>query len=65
MKFYKVVISPKGLGNYGFASITDRAVEPDESERKKRYKERCEGIVEQARRHVDLIGDIEIIEDEE
>ena len=55
---YRVIIEPRGLGNYGFASISDHAIEPDETKRNQRYKELCEEIVDDVKRHVDSVGSV-------
>lgn len=66
---YRVIIEPRGLGNYGFVSCSPRLIYGDGPEAEKRMQEelmsRCEEIVAQATRHVDEIGWIGIEHDTE
>lgn len=66
---FRITIEPKGLGNYGFATISPRLIYGDGPEAEKRMehdiRERCEEIIEQAKRHVDNIGWMGIECDEE
>lgn len=55
---YWVRVDPRRLGNFGVVRVSDRRVEPDEQRRLKKYRERCEEIVEQIRRHVDNVGGV-------
>ena len=57
---YRVVIEPKRLGDYGIVSMPDYFIESDENKRNLRYKELCDKIVEDVRRHVDNVGNIYI-----
>jgi len=55
---WRVVVEPRGLGNFGIASISDYAIEPDEEKREARYKAMCEDIMEQIKRHIDDVGNV-------
>lgn len=58
---FRVVIYPRGLGNFGFMSVGDRTVtggDPAISERM--YRDRCNDIAEQVRRHVDEVGSVDV-----
>lgn len=65
---FRVVIEPRGLGNYGFVSCSPRLIYGDGPAAEKRMEEelmhRCREIVDQANRHVDEIGYITIENDE-
>lgn len=52
----RVIVDPRSLGNYGFVIMSDPS-QPDVRER--RYKQRCDEIIEQIRRHVDNVGYVE------
>jgi hypothetical protein len=58
---YRVEIEPRSLGDFGYMSFSDRLITPNEKERQKEYKERCEEIVEQIKRHVDNVGGVYIL----
>ena len=57
---FRVVIEPRGLGNYGFASFSPRLIYGDGPEAEKRMEEElrdeCQGIVDDVKRHVDNVG---------
>lgn len=53
---YRVVIEPRRLGDFGFASVSDSMMSSGEEDRQRQYRERCEDIVTQVKRHVDDIG---------
>ena len=59
-KNYRVIIEPRTIGDYEFASISESAIEPDEDKRNKEYKKRCEEILEQVKRHIDYVGNVYI-----
>lgn len=61
---YRVVITPRGPGNYGFASVSPRLVGYDTPEKISKYeKDTCEEILHDVKRHVDNIGYISIESD--
>jgi len=62
MRYYRVVVEPKSLGDFKVAKVPDTVVCEDEEERKRRYYEICEEIVEQIKRHIDNIGEVYIEE---
>jgi len=53
---FRVVIEPRRLGDYGFASMSDRLIHGDDEQKINRlYQERCEEIVNDIKRHVDNV----------
>ncbi|WP_097933331.1 MULTISPECIES: hypothetical protein [unclassified Streptomyces] len=54
---FRIVITPRRLGDLGWMSISDRMAS-DNIERDTR--ERCEEIAEQVKRHVDNVGSVEV-----
>lgn len=54
---FRIVITPRRLGDLGWMSISDRMAS-DDIERDTR--ERCEEIAEQVKRHVDNVGTVEV-----
>ncbi|RLV66299.1 hypothetical protein STAN_1820 [Streptomyces sp. CBMAI 2042] len=54
---YRIVITPRRLGDLGWMSISDRMASSD-IERDTR--ERCEEMAEQVKRHVDNVGSVEV-----
>lgn len=60
---YRVVIEPRRLGDFGFASVGDWMVSSDEAELQRLYKERCEEIVRDVRRHVENVGSASVESD--
>lgn len=54
---YRIVITPRRLGDLGWMSISDRMASTD-IERDTR--ERCEEMAEQVKRHVDNVGSVEV-----
>jgi hypothetical protein len=57
---WQVIITPKSLGNFGFASMSDYGVEPDPVKRGQQYRERCEEIAREVKRHVDGVEDVSV-----
>lgn len=57
---YRVVIEPRRLGDFGGVRVSDRMVCPDEEHRQREYKQRCEEIMEEVKRHVDNVGSVDI-----
>jgi len=57
---YRVVIEPRRLGDFGIASVSDRMICPDEERRQREYKERCQEIVSDIKRHIDNVGSVDI-----
>jgi hypothetical protein len=55
---HRVVVEPRSLGDFGFGSISDYSICPDPEERNARYKEICEEIKSDIKRHVDQVGSV-------
>ena len=53
---YRVIVNPRRLGDFGYASISDAMVCADEAERLKMYKDLCDEIVADIKRHVSGVG---------
>jgi hypothetical protein len=53
---FRVVIEPRGLGNFGSVSMSDRMFCKDEADRQRQYRELCEEIAQDVKRHVDNVG---------
>jgi hypothetical protein len=60
---FRVEVEPRSIGDYGFASISDYAIEPNENKRNERYERICECIVEDIKRHVDDVGWVGVVYD--
>lgn len=57
---FRVVITPKGLGDFGIIRTSDTFFYPDPAKRAAAYRDRCRDIEEQVRRHVDEVGRVDI-----
>jgi hypothetical protein len=57
---FRVVIEPRGLGDYGFACMSPRLIYGDGPEAEKRMeqeiRDRCQSIIDDVKRHVDGVG---------
>ena len=62
---FRVVIEPKRLGDFGIVSVSDSMVSRGEKDRQKQYRERCDEIINDVKRHVDAVGDVYIESDVE
>ena len=66
---YRVVIEPKGLGNFGYASMSLGLLYgsgPDAQKRiEKDMQERCNEMISDIKRHVDNVGHVYIDFDQE
>lgn len=60
----KVVIEPRGLGDYGCVIVSDDFFGQSQQTIEKNYQQRCEEIIDQIKRHVDNVGWIGIQADE-
>ena len=60
---YRVIVWPRSLGNFGFVSMSDSMIEPDEEKRNKRYLEICKEIEDNIKRHIDNVDNIVITHD--
>lgn len=61
---FHVVVEPRRLGNFGFVSVNDSLFGGSRENIAKRYEERCEQIAEEIKRHVDNVGYITIMSDQ-
>lgn len=61
---FRVVIEPRGIGQFGSISMSDSFFCKDEADRQCQYKQRCEEIVTEVRRHVDNIGHVSVESDD-
>ncbi len=57
---FRVVITPRGLGQFGSISVGDSFFYPDSAKRSEAYRDRCRDIEGQVKRHVDEVGSIDI-----
>lgn len=62
---FRVVIEPRRLGHFGFGSVSDSLVTSGEEDRQRKYRERCEEIMADVKRHVDNVGHVGIEHDTE
>jgi hypothetical protein len=60
---YRIVIEPDSIGNMGICRMSDYFIEPDPIKRAKRYKEACEDILKDCKKHIDNVGNIFIESD--
>ena len=58
MENWRVVIEPRSLGNLGFASMSDQVIEPDEMKRNHRYRDACDSLVREVKRHIDGVESV-------
>lgn len=62
---FRVVVEPRGLGDYGWASMGDRLITGgNKAAAERMYRERCEEIASAIKRHVDDVRFVEIECDE-
>lgn len=57
---FRVVVTPRRLGDFGSIRMSDSFVCSDPEKAAKRYRERCEEIKAQIKRHVDEVECVEI-----
>lgn len=62
---YRVIIEPKGLGDYGSIRVSDSMFHKTQQDKEKAYECRCKEIIEQVKRHVDEVGYVHIDYDAE
>ena len=60
---FRVVIEPRGLGQFGSVSVSDRLFCKDEEDLQRQYKARCNDIVADVKRHIDDVGSVWIESD--
>ncbi|WP_329163962.1 hypothetical protein OHB49_29040 [Streptomyces sp. NBC_01717] len=54
---YRVVVTPRRLGDFGWMSMSDRMASSDPD---RDMRERCEEIAAAVKRHVDNVGSVEV-----
>ena len=57
---FSVEVEPRRLGNFGSVSMSDSLVTRDAADALEQYRERCEEIANQIRRHVDNVGSVAV-----
>jgi hypothetical protein len=57
---YRVIIYPRSIGDFGWASISPQAIEPNYIKRQEMYKDKCEEIIDDVKRHVNNVGSVNI-----
>lgn len=62
---FRVIVEPKGLGDYGGIRVSDSMFHKTQQDREKAYERRCKEIIDQIKRHVDEVGRMEIDYDTE
>jgi hypothetical protein len=62
---FRVVVEPKGLGDYGGIRVSDSMFHKTKEAIEKGYFERCQEIVDDIKRHVDNAGYVNIEYDTE
>ncbi|MDP5310409.1 hypothetical protein [Streptomyces poriferorum] len=55
---FRVVITPRRLGDFGWMSMSDRMASSDPE---RDIRERCEEIAAEVKRHVDNVGSVEVL----
>ena len=60
---YRVMIEPRRLGDLGSVSLGDHYMCKDEADRQRQYRERCEQIVSEVKRHVAEVGYVSVVFD--
>jgi hypothetical protein len=53
---YYVRIDPRNLGDFGSVRMSDSSIESDNDKRIRMYKDICEEILSDVKRHVDQVG---------
>lgn len=61
---YRVVVTPRRLGDFGVARISESACYADEADRHKQYLDACERIKQHIKRHADDVYSVDIEYDE-
>jgi len=62
---FRVVVEPRGLGDFGYVRTSDSFAYPKQKDQEKEYRNRCDDIIEQIKRHVDNIRCVEMLFDSE
>lgn len=57
---YWVRVEPQRLGQFGYGSVSDRLIEPDEAKRLEEYRKLCEQIAADVKRHADDVGSVTV-----
>ena len=62
---YSVEVNPAPLGRFVYGGVSDRLIESDDAKRLKLYRERCEEIIADIKRHVNDVGCVALSADTE
>lgn len=62
---FHIVVEPRSLGNLGAVHIPDSWCGTDQEDIDRRYRERCEEIIEEIKRHCNNVGSCSIVEEED
>lgn len=57
---FRVVVEPRSLGDYGFIIMSDNSFNRKDEDIEKEYLNRCEGIKDEIKRHVDNVRSIAV-----
>ncbi len=60
---FRVVVEPRSLGDWGWVRTSDSLFTKNEEDRQRQYRERCEEIVADIKRHVDSVGSVYVDHD--
>ena len=58
---YRVEVHPRAIGDGGWIKMSDHLIEPDDNKRNAMYKQACEDLVPQIKRHVDGVTGVAVI----
>lgn len=62
---YRIEVYPRNVGDGGWIKMSERLIEPDDAKRNAIYKQECELLIPQIKRHVDGIGSVTVVFDTE
>lgn len=62
---FRVVVEPKGLGDYGSIRVSDSMFYKTQQDREKEYSRRCNDIADEIKRHIDNVGYVNVEFDKE
>jgi len=62
---FRVEVYPRGIGDGGWIKMSDHLIEPDDAKRTAMYKQACEEIVPQIKRHVNGVSGVAVVCDDD